>query len=92
MIGIIAVSNFLWNIEITGVDEIKQKEIIEFLQNEGVDIGKYKNKIDLQNLINKIRIAREDFAWVGMEIKGTNLIIKIVEADKKPEIIDEHSS
>ena len=89
MIGIIAVSNFLWNIEITGVDEIKQKEIIEFLQNEGVDIGKYKNKIDLQNLINKIRIAREDFAWVGMEIKGTNLIIKIVEADKKPEIIDE---
>ena len=89
MIGIIAVSNFLWNIEITGVDEIKQKEIIEFLQNEGVDIGKYKNKIDLQNLINKIRIAREDFAWVVMKIKGTNLIIKIVEADKKPEIIDE---
>ena len=90
IIAIIAVSNFIWNIEITGVDEIKQKEILEFIQSEGIDIGKYKYKIDLQNLINKIRIAREDFAWVGMEIKGTNLIIKIVEADEKPEIIDEN--
>ena len=86
---IIIVSNFIWNVEITGVSESKQKEILNFLQMEGVDIGVYKNKIDLQNLINKIRIAREDVAWVGMEIKGTNLIIKVVEADEKPEIIDE---
>ena len=87
---IIAVSNFIWNIQISGVDEVKQKEILEFIQNEGVQIGKYKNKIDLQYLINKIRIEREDIAWIGMEIKGTNLIIEVVEADKKPEIIDEN--
>lgn len=87
---IIVVSNFIWNIQISGVDEVKQKEILEFIQNEGVQIGKYKNKIDLQYLINKIRIEREDIAWIGMEIKGTNLIIEVVEADKKPEIIDEN--
>ncbi len=90
VIGIIAISNFIWNIEITGVDETKQKEIMEFIQTEGVDIGKYKNNIDLQNLINKIRIQRDDVAWVGMEIKGTNLVIQVVEADEKPEIIDEN--
>ena len=61
---------------------------MEFIKNEGVEIGKYKGKIDVQTLINKIRIARDDVAWVGMEIKGTNLIIEVVEADKKPEIID----
>ena len=66
-----------------------QKEILEIIKNEGVEVGKYKNKIDVQSLINKIRIAREDVAWVGMEIKGTNLIIEVVEADKKPDIIDE---
>ena len=61
-----------------------QKEIIEIIKNEGVEVGKFKNKIDLQSLINKIRIQREDVAWVGMEIKGTNLIIDVVEADEKP--------
>ena len=65
-----------------------QKEIIEIIKNEGVEVGKLKNKIDLQSLINKIRIQREDVAWVGMEIKGTNLIIDVVEADEKPEIIN----
>ena len=89
IIGIIAISNFIWNIEIKGIDETKQKEILEFIQNEGVDIGKYKNGVDLQNLINRIRIARDDIAWIGMEIKGTNLIIEVVEADEKPEIINE---
>ncbi len=89
IIAIISISNFIWNIEITGVDEIKQKEILEFIQNEGVDIGKYKKGIDTQSIINKIRIARDDIAWVGMEIKGTNLIIQLAEADKKPDIINE---
>ena len=40
-------------------------------------------------MINRLRLERDDIAWVGIEIKGTNLIIKIVEADLKPEIINE---
>ena len=87
--SIITVSNFIWNIEIDGIDESMQKEIMEIVKNEGVDVGVFKGKIDTQSLINKIRILREDVAWVGMEIKGTNLIIKVAESDKKPEIIDE---
>ena len=30
-----------------------------------------------------------DLAWIGIEIKGTNVIVKVVEADKKPDIINE---
>lgn len=76
--------------KLDGVDEPMKEEILEFIQNEGISVGKYKNRIDLQALINKIRIAREDVAWVGMEIKGTNLIVDVVKADEKPEIIDEN--
>ena len=77
-------------LKLHGVDENKQAQILQIVENEGVKIGKYKGKVDLQGLINKIRLEREDVAWVGMEIKGTNLIIKIAEADEKPEIIDEN--
>ncbi|MBR2786789.1 MAG: sporulation protein YqfD [Clostridia bacterium] len=90
VIVISTISNFIWNVEITGVEDSKQKEILEFMQSNGVKVGSYKKNIDLQSLINKIRIEREDIAWLGMEIKGTNLIVKIVEADEKPEIIDEN--
>lgn len=88
IMAMIASYNFIWNIEITGIDEIKQTEILEYIKSEGIDIGKYKNNINLQNTINKIRILRDDVAWIGMEIKGTNLLIEVVEADEKPEIIN----
>src|SRR5699024_1077859 len=31
----------------------------------------------------------DDVAWVGIDIKGTNAVVEIVEADEKPEIINE---
>ena len=34
-------------------------------------------------------MKRKDIAWMGIELKGTNAIVKIVKADMKPEIIDE---
>lgn len=87
---IIITSNFIWNIEVVGVDDENLKnEITELIKKDGVYIGKNKNKINLQNLINDIRIERDDIAWVGMQIKGTNLLIEIVKADNKPEIVDE---
>ena len=88
ILAIFTISNFIWNIEISGINEEKQKEILSFINNEGVNVGIYKKKVNIQGLINKIRIAREDIAWIGMEMKGTNLVIKVVEADEKPQIID----
>jgi similar to stage IV sporulation protein len=84
------ISNFVWNIEVIGVSEEKQKEIISFIKSEGIDIGKLKKQIDIPSLTNKLRIERDDIAWVGIEIKETNLIIKIAEVNEKPEIIDEN--
>ena len=34
-------------------------------------------------------MERNDISWIGIEFKGTNAIVKIVEATKKPDIIDE---
>ena len=49
-----------------------------------------KQKINTKEVINNIRLKRNDIAWIGVNIKGTNAIVSIVEADKKPEIIDEN--
>ena len=86
---IIILSNFIWNIEVTGTEKIDKNELIEFVQKEGLTIGKAKNKINLKDIIYKIRLERKDIAWCGIDIKGTNAVVKIVEADLKPEIINE---
>lgn len=86
---IIILSNFIWNIEIEGNAKIAKEEIIDIAKEEGLSIGKVKGRIDTKNIIDKIRLKRDDIAWVGIDIEGTNATIKIVEADEKPDIINE---
>lgn len=88
-IAILSLSNFIWNIEIVGNNNISKEEIINTLQEEGLKTGTLKAKINTKEIINKIRLERNDLAWIGIEINGTNAVVKIVEADKKPEIIQE---
>ena len=89
ILAIIALSRFIWNIEVEGNVDISKEEIMQLAEEYGLTIGASKGKIDTKEIINNIRLERDDIAWVGIDIKGTNAIIKIVEADKKPEIVNE---
>lgn len=80
-------SNYIWNIEIIGDNKIDKNEIIEELKNNGLSIGIAKSKLDTKRVINDIRMKREDIAWIGIDIKGTNAIVEIVESEKKPDIV-----
>jgi len=90
LIALIVTSNFIWNIEITGNVEITKEEIIQVLNKNGLKIGTSKNKINTNLLINNVRLQRDDIAWIGISMKGTNVIIEIKETDKAPEIINEN--
>ncbi len=89
LLGIIAVSNFIWNIEIIGNEKIPAEEIQKVLEEHNFKIGRCKIGLKTKDVIDQIRLEREDVAWVGIEIKGTNATVKIVEADLKPDIIPE---
>lgn len=88
LLSLVALSKFIWNIEITGNVNISNSEILEIVKSEGLEIGKLKNKVDAKKIVEKIRLQRSDVSWVGIKISGTNAVIEIVEADKAPEVID----
>lgn len=89
LIIIAILSNFVWNIQIEGTEKISKDELIQTLKEEGLSIGKFKPVIETREIINKVRLDRDDIAWIGIEITGTNAIVKVVEAEEKPEIVDE---
>lgn len=90
IIAIIISSNFVWNIQIKVEEEKQIDGIYEDLKEAGLQTGKLKSKINSKEIINKIRLKRNDIAWMGIELNGTNAIVKIVKATKKPDIIDEN--
>ena len=89
IVTIVSLSNFVWNIEVIGNEKIDKEEIIQTLKKEGLEVGTLKDKVNTKEIINKMRLDRNDLAWIGIDIRGTNAIVKVVEADKKPDIIKE---
>ena len=82
-------SNFIWNVEINEENGQELENIAKDIEEAGLKIGEWKAKIDTKEVINKIRLQRNDIAWIGIELKGTNAIVKVVKAEAKPEIVDD---
>ena len=83
-------SCFVWNVEIEEENGYELENIREDIEKAGLKSGVFKGKINTKEIINKIRLERKDIAWMGIELKGTNAIVKLVKSDEKPEIIDEN--
>lgn len=82
-------SKFVWNIEIITENNESIENIYQDVTNAGLSIGKIKSQLNTKEIINKIRMNRDDIAWMGIELKGTNAIVRVVKAQAKPEMIDE---
>ena len=82
-------SNFVWNVDIREEKGQELENIAKEVEEAGLRTGEWKAKINTKEIINKIRLQRQDIAWMGIELKGTNAIVKIVKADEKPEIIND---
>ena len=87
-IFIFIVTKFIWNIDIIGNEKISNDEILKLADENGIKVGSLKSNIDSQRICNLISMERDDIAWVGISIKGTNVTISIKEAKEIPEVID----
>ena len=90
IIGLGISSNFVWNIQIVEEDKERIENLYQDVVESGLEIGKMKSKINTKDIINKVRLKRSDIAWMGIELKGTNAIVKVVKATAKPEIVDDN--
>jgi len=83
-------STYIWNIEIIIEENQYLENIEQDIKKAGLIIGKRKSEIDTKEIINEIRLNRNDISWIGIELDGTNAIVKIVKSEQAPEMIDEN--
>lgn len=82
-------SMFVWNIQVIVAEDINKEELLNQLKENGLEIGKLKNRINTKEIINNIRLERTDISWMEINLKGTNAIVNIVKADEKPNIVND---
>lgn len=88
-IFIAVMANFVWNIDISGNEKLSKDDILIALEEEGLKTGVYKGSINTTEVINNIRLKRNDIAWIGITIKGTNVEVQVKESTVAPNIISQ---
>ena len=76
---VILLSTYIFRIEITGNERISNEEILRVLKKADVYVGKNRLFVDERKAGNMLRTEIYDIAWVGVEVKGTKINIKVVE-------------
>ncbi len=72
-------STFIWAIEITGNEQVKSYEILEFLEENNIGLGTRPNKRKTIILEDKILKNFDKLSWVNIQSKGTTLNINTSE-------------
>lgn len=89
VIALYVSSNYIWNIEIQIEENLQLENIEQDVKKAGLEIGRLKSKINIQEIVNKIRLERDDISWIGISLEGTNAVVKVVKAKEAPQLINE---
>lgn len=88
VVMIIAMSRFIWNIDITGNQSRTDESILEFLGSKNVEDGMPKSDVDCARIVKDIRKEYDDIIWVSASIKGTRLIIQVKENEDSLPVVN----
>lgn len=72
-------SGRLWEIQVKGNVRNSTAEILEFLEQQGIEHGMAKGKISCSEIVAKIREKYPDITWVSARLDGTKLLLTVKE-------------
>lgn len=81
-------SGFVWDIQITGANEIRQADVMLFLEENGLQIGSYARNVDRDVIENLLMSSFDKCAWAHINIDGTTATVEIDEAIDKPDVVN----
>lgn len=81
----LVLQNFVWTIEVNGIDTISKTAVISSLENNGLYQGKFKHNIDLHKIERELQLEYEEIGWMSVNLLGTCAKVEIKEKTLVPE-------
>lgn len=79
VVCIYVLSLFVWNIHFEGNLTQSNEELLDYLENLGVEHGTLKSKVICEEIETCFRTKYPNMLWVSAEMRGTRIIIQIKE-------------
>lgn len=81
-------SSVIWFVDVKGNKHISRSEIIKLAEKQGLKPGRFKWGLDLDKIQKELNDKVEGAAWVGVEIRGTRVVVEIAEKVMPPSDAD----
>lgn len=81
-------STFLWNIEIKGLEQTPEEEVLDYLYESGIHTGKFKRTMDEEEIKKLLLDEYDYFSFIEAKYRGVKLIVEVKEEDIPPERVD----
>ncbi len=88
VIAIFMLPRFVWTIEVEGPERISQVEMLNRLEQLGVEKGMPQSELDLDQIKNHLLMSYGDLSFVSLTLEGTTLKVLVEETVTAPEMIE----
>ena len=78
-------SNFVWSIEVVGLETIEKQEVLKTLEDLGLKVGSYIPSVDVRKLKQQFLLKSDEVAWIAININSSVAEIQIHERVQSPE-------
>lgn len=85
---LIALSRFIWFIQVDGCYELTREEVIALLGKIDISAGSRSNGLNLSRIGAELMERDQRIAWAGAQLNGVVLHVELIEAGREPEIVD----
>lgn len=77
-------SSFVWLVEVEGNSRINSLDIIQTLEENGYNTGRWKGKMNLREAETVLLKQYPDIIWAGIDYEGTRMIVRVAESILPP--------
>ena len=70
---------FVWDVQVSGNEEMTEGEVIEELRACGFGVGSYLPTLRVREIENRVLIASERIGWLSINTEGTVARVQIIE-------------
>ena len=83
-------SNFVWTIEVTGLQTISEAEVLQVLGDNGLKVGTYKPSSSFKIIGRDTMLQLDDIGWMSINVLGSHASVEIKEKAKSPQVDNYH--
>ena len=89
LLTLLASSLFIWEIELTGAEELSRGRLLRALEESGVAPGAFWPALDSDEVRNHMLARVPELAWMTVNVRGSRARVLLLARSEKPEIYRE---